>query len=342
MVTRDDQGASLEKRPGWLQYLDVQVPDQPVLIRFGNAATIAYADCGGYIDIQMEAHNHPPGWRAATAQVIEARDLAASGITTASELVKQGRTSRVRLGKPVPIPVRVIGDQEKVGLISDVDDSIVITQVPRPLLAARNAFITKPSDRRPVPGMARLLQRLRVEALRAAGTHVRGWPSTRAHRTINSIAAPMAYLSTGAWATAPTLRRYLRTGGFPLGTVILRPWGLSSVGLPPGGIEHKLGQFARLTQTIPHVKWILLGDDGQHDPAIFTTLAQTYPDRVAAIIIRTLSPAEHLLSHGSPTPKVQVGDIPRQIPVVHGEDGHSLLSQVKTSAFRDQLARVLA
>jgi hypothetical protein len=57
--------------------------------------------------------------------------------------------------------------------------------------------------RRPVPGMAGLLERL-----------------TRAHPD-----APVIHLSTGAWNVAPTLHRFLTRHLYPRGAFLLTDWG---------------------------------------------------------------------------------------------------------------------
>ena len=50
--------------------------------------------------------------------------------------------------------VRVIGPRTRVGLVSDLDDTVIVTMLPQPLVAFRNAFLLRESARTPVPGMA--------------------------------------------------------------------------------------------------------------------------------------------------------------------------------------------
>ncbi|MSS84469.1 DUF2183 domain-containing protein [Actinomycetaceae bacterium WB03_NA08] len=351
MAKTSDERDWLEDRRGWRQYFDIEVPRNPVLIELGGAITILDSDGGGYIDATIRDHGLAPGWHAAHVHVIDKKDLIRhkrallqeSSWTMAgrARLARRAKRLGIRLGPPVRVPVRIIGDSEKVGIISDVDDTIVVTDVPRPLLAARNAFVTRPSDRKPVPGMAHFLQSLRVVALRAAGTRTPGWLSTRADEPVASIPPPAIYLSTGAWNTAPMLRKFLRHMGFPLGTVLLRPWGITDTGFPPSGIEHKLGQFARLTEMVPHVKWLLLGDDGQHDPLIFTKIGEQYPDRVAGVFLHCLSKREHVLAHGSLQPMEQTPQMPPGIPVVLGDDGFTLTEKIHSEQFEAVLSNLL-
>jgi phosphatidate phosphatase APP1 len=46
------------------------------------------------------------------------------------------------------------------------------------------------------------------------------------------------------------------------------------------------------------MKWLLIGDDGQHDESIYGDFAAAHPDNVAAVAIRQLSPGEAVLAGG--------------------------------------------
>ena len=46
------------------------------------------------------------------------------------------------------------------------------------------------------------------------------------------------------------------------------------------------------------MRWVLFGDNGQHDESIYSQFAQKHPDNVAAIGIRQLSAGEAVLAGG--------------------------------------------
>lgn len=291
MGTRSDQRNWLGEKRGWRQYFDAQVPGQPVLVRLGEAHTVAEADRGGYVDVVLERHGLTPGWHTAQIQVLHRHDLAA------------GR-SPVRASRPVLAPVRIIGPDEQFGVITDVDDTIMVTMVPQRLQALRYVLLEHSSQRRAVPGMAPFLHEL-------------------------SQGAPVIYLSNGAWNVAPTLRRFLHRAGFPSGSLQLRPWGISRQGFPLGGFDNKVTQFKRVAEILPHLHWALVGDDGERDPRIYQHLAQTYPGTIRAIFLRTLKEHEHLAVHGTLRPIDP--DLPEtlgEVPTRRGRDGHELLAQL--------------
>ena len=188
------------------------------------------------------------------------------------------------------------------GILSDVDDTVMVTALPRPLVAAWNSFVIDEHARLPVPGMAVLLERL-----------VRENPGS-----------PMIYLSTGAWNIAPTLSRFLRRHLFPRGAMLLTDWGPTHDRFFRSGREHKERNLRRLAEEFPHIQWLLIGDDGQHDDAIYTDFAKQHPENVAAVAIRRLSPAEAVLAGG----RTLVNDH-SDSPWVTAPDGAGLLDRLR-------------
>jgi phosphatidate phosphatase APP1 len=186
-------------------------------------------------------------------------------------------------------------------LLSDVDDTVMITSLPRPLLAAWNALVLHENARRAVPGMAELYQRW-------TGAYPDG---------------PVFYLSTGAWDVAPALRRFLRHHGFPAGPLLLTDWRPRSQGWFSTGQTHKRQSLSRLMSELPQLTWALVGDDGQHDPQRYAEEVADHPGRVDVVAIRRLTPAEKLLSHGLQLQPARSADAPGPL-VVHGGDGHEL------------------
>jgi phosphatidate phosphatase APP1 len=108
--------------------------------------------------------------------------------------------------------------------------------------------------------------------------------------------APFVYLSSGAWNTARTLRRFLARHGFPAGPLLLTDFGPTDTGWFRSGRVHKTTSLHRLMETFPHVRWVLIGDDGQADPEIYRAAAQAHPDRVVAIGIRTMTRTERVIA----------------------------------------------
>ncbi|MEY4397052.1 MAG: hypothetical protein RLZZ40_808, partial [Actinomycetota bacterium] len=75
----------------------------------------------------------------------------------------------------------------------------------------------------------------------------------------------------------------------------------------------------------PTIKWILVGDDGQHDETLYGNFATTHPDNVRAVVIRRLSTPEAVLA-GAPMkhPNPVAG-----IPWVYGHNGAEIAEQLR-------------
>jgi phosphatidate phosphatase APP1 len=113
----------------------------------------------------------------------------------------------------------------------------------------------------------------------------------------------VVYLSTGAWHTAVGLRGFLEGHGYPLGPLLLTHWGPVPEGWFRSGREHKREGLRRLLEEFPRLQWLLVGDDGQHDPSVYQEVAQAQPGKVLAVVIRQLSVAQQVVASGSPVPR---------------------------------------
>jgi phosphatidate phosphatase APP1 len=178
--------------------------------------------------------------------------------------------------EPVTASLFIVDPDAGFGLLSDIDDTVMVTALPRPFLAAWNTFVLDEHARAPVPGMAVLYERL-----------------TREHP-----GAPVIYLSTGAWNVAPTLTRFLGRNLYPRGAMLLTDWGPTHDRWFRSGKEHKRTSLARLAVEFPGIKWLLVGDDGQHDEQLYGDFAAAHPENVAAVAIRQLSTGEAVLAGG--------------------------------------------
>jgi phosphatidate phosphatase APP1 len=184
-------------------------------------------------------------------------------------------------------------------VLSDVDDTVMVTALPRPFIAFWNSFVLDEHARIPVPGMAVLLDQL-----------LRQHPGS-----------PMVYLSTGAWNVAPTLWRFLGRHLFPAGSMLLTDWGPTHDRWFRSGRDHKLTNLRRLAAEFPNVKWLLIGDDGQHDESIYTQFMDEHPEAVAGVAIRRLLPAEAVMAGGRAGREPHSPDT---APWVSAEDGAGL------------------
>jgi phosphatidate phosphatase APP1 len=271
---KDGEYASVR---GWRSFAAVPVGYAQVSVTIGGVAHEVVADRGGVIDTVLPV-SLPGGW--------------------------QTFTITVEHGEPVESRTFVVDDEVRFGVVSDVDDTVMVTALPRPFVAAWNTFVVDEHARQPVPGMAVLLERL----------------------TRENPGSPVVYLSTGAWNIAPTLVRFMRRHLFPQGAMLLTDWGPTHDRWFRSGRAHKSENLRRLAAEFPHVRWLLIGDDGQHDDDLYTDFTSDHPQNVAAVAIRRLSKAEAVLAGG----RTVVNDhSAAEIPWVTDNDGAGLLERLE-------------
>ncbi len=272
-------GPEAELVRGWHRFMTIPLEGVPVDVTVGGVSASVRTGPGGYVD-HLLAADLTPGWHELT-------------MSSAHGEVAPGR-------------VRIVGPDETSGLVSDIDDTVIITALPRPLRAFWNTFVRHESTRRPVPGMAELFHRLPVGDPR---------PFT-------------AYVSTGPWNVAPSLERFLDRHGYPPGPLLMTDWGPTDERWFRSGRQHKHDALRQLLADLPGLTWTLVGDDGQHDPALYDDLVAEHPDRVRLVLIRQLTETEQILTHGTPTarPGEGAGDRPARpdVPVLRAGDGHAL------------------
>ncbi len=266
---------------GWRAFVTAPAMNVPVTVTVGEQVAHSRSDRSGHVDFTVQGHGLEPGWHEVTISA--------------------------QYADPVQADVFVVGPDVRYGLVSDIDDTVISTHLPRMMIAAWNTFVRHEGARHVVPGMAPMYRVL-----------------LDAHP-----GAPIVYVSTGAWNTAPTLSRFLKTHGYPSGPLLLTDWGPTNTGWFRSGQEHKRASLDRLGRDFPQIRWLLIGDDGQHDPKIYQDFAEARPELVDAIAIRQLTATEQVLSHGLPVSNEEIAPRPhraiREVPVFYAPDGYGLL-----------------
>ncbi len=258
---------------GFRNFTSPILPGGKVSIEVAGQRFEVQADRGGVIDAKL-AVDLDPGWHEVSLRAHDGDDASAK--------------------------ILVIDESQRFGVISDVDDTVVVTALPRPLLAAWNSFVLSEHARVATPGMAVMMQHILKE---------------HPH-------SPTIYLSTGAWNVAQTLQRFMSRNLYPRGPLLLTDWGPTDRAWFRSGQQHKVDQLRRLAEEFPNISWVLIGDDGQHDPAIYAEFARRYPEHVRAIVIRQLTPSEAVLAGGR---SQELWRTTPGIPWVYEPDGARIL-----------------
>jgi phosphatidate phosphatase APP1 len=183
-----------------------------------------------------------------------------------------------------------------VSVISDIDDTIKITEVRDKAATLRNTFLR---EFQPAPGMAGFYQAFVRSPLtpslspsdgeRVAEGRVRGYPDNLPTPTAN---VTFHYISASPWQLYEPLAAFVASNGFPAGAFELKEFRWKNrtfFSLFADPVEYKTGLIEPLLKQFPRRQFIMIGDSGERDPEIYGALARKYPQQVVGIYIRDVT-----------------------------------------------------
>ncbi|RKP15310.1 hypothetical protein BJ684DRAFT_14429 [Piptocephalis cylindrospora] len=158
-------------------------------------------------------------------------------------------------------------------ILTDIDDTIKDTRVPKYAQMFRKAFMEKYEA---VPGMVDLFQYLSVKLA-----------------TQESPDVGFHYISGTPFALMPSLDRWLKRSNFPPGPVHLAKFRIkdpSTLYNLPKYVQFKVNEMGRVHKDFPRRKFILFGDSGQGDEKAYAQLMKSDGgDRYQCMFIRLVS-----------------------------------------------------
>lgn len=222
------------------------------------------------IDVEVSASLHGRTWRTRTDAEgyfkfeLEGMDGVQPGWHPV-EVTARAVTAR--------IPLLLLPPENAHGVISDFDDTLMITEVNRRWRMLANTFLRNPLQRRVVPGMSSLF-------------------GTLVARNPQPSTAPLFYVSASPRQLHMPLQAVLDHNGFPPGVLITKRVTNDATREPLlDQMRYKLARIEDILARTPRVKYTLIGDDGEHDPEIFQVLRERHPSRIDAIWIRHVHPS---------------------------------------------------
>lgn len=240
-----------------------EVPHATVRVRFAGEVHDVLADEEGHFDLTLDlATPLPPDttWHVADLELLSPHSPKQTGPVTAQADVL------------VPAP------GARFGVISDIDDTVVRTDVLHLARMARTLFLGNARTRQSFAGAAAFYR-----ALQAGGN-------------------PLFYVSDGPVNLHDLLEEFLALQGFPERPVIFQlNWGL-----PTDRRRHKPAAIERLLETYPELPFLLIGDSGERDPELYADVVARHGARILAVFIRDVGRrrrlrelADQVSSHGS-------------------------------------------
>ncbi|MBN1961345.1 MAG: DUF2183 domain-containing protein [Deltaproteobacteria bacterium] len=170
--------------------------------------------------------------------------------------------------------VIIIDNKPSVAIVSDFDDTVVHSYIGNKWSMAKQALLKNPAQQKPIDGVAAVYQAA-AQAGAVAFFYVSGSPQNFYER----------------------INDFLNFYKIPTGPLLLKNFGSDPLFEQEG---YKTKRIDLLMQRFPKLKFILIGDSGEHDPEVYAKTLEKYPNRVAGIFIRLVekdkSPKERFIN----------------------------------------------
>lgn len=220
--------------------------ERKVTVHAAGGEWTTVTDEEGYLKVAVDlAQPLPPGWQTVTAQ--------------AGDGSAEGR-------------LLIVPPENTLGIISDIDDTILVSDVTDKDKLLVNSFLKNPLQREAVPGVADYYRRL-------------------AERNPRPNAAPVIYLSASPRQFQSSIQAFLDFNDFPSGVLITKKITNDRTSEPLlNQIRYKTEKIEEILARLPRVRFVLVGDDGEKDPEIYHDIRMRFPARVEAVWIRRVHP----------------------------------------------------
>ncbi len=220
----------------------------PLLLKFASRTWQLHSDKEGYFTLAGET---PPQARTGWNPVLI--EVAGGAVSTDASLL-------------------ILPPGETLGIISDVDDTVVVSEVEDLSRLLRHSLLENHLQRLPVPGVAEFYHAILAR---------NALPET----------APVMYLTAAPRQLVPTIRSFLEHNRFPTGVIVAKKITDGAGGDPLLDQErYKLARIERILADLPAARFVLVGDDGERDPEVFRAIRERYPSRIEAVYIRRVNP----------------------------------------------------
>ncbi len=210
-----------------------EIPGARVRATFGGRSVETVSNREGYFSVEFEAPGLPSGWQEIQLELLDHQ---------ASET-----------GKVLVPPA-----DAEFGVISDLDDTVVQSDVTRKLRMLVKLALSNAHTRKPFQGVAAFYRAL--------------------HRGRN----PFFYVSKSPHNLYAPLVEFLQHQQLPAGPLLLRDLGFRTTK------DHKARAIEKILTTYPALGFVLVGDSGEHDPEIYTDILSRFPERIRVIYIRSI------------------------------------------------------
>lgn len=182
-------------------------------------------------------------------------------------ILKENR--KIRLQIPEPFHHCYFSyDNENRAVISDIDDTVLVTHTLNTFRKARTLLVKNAHKRKAVKEMKDLYQQFDQKGY------------------------SFFYVSNSESNLFPLIRLFLEHNHFPIGPIFLKPfmkWNQIFRKKKRSPVaSHKKEKITFLLNSLKDMEFTLIGDDSQKDPEIYADISRAFPGRIKQIYIRSV------------------------------------------------------
>lgn len=254
VLEKKDIGLAQETDSRWRNLVRIlrlfetdEVPRALVKARFDQLESEIRADREGYFDVVLDTGDRSRTglWHELNFELLE--PTINNTQTTGQILIPPGSA--------------------KFGVISDIDDTVIKTNVTNRLKMLATTVLTNEHTRLPFEGVAEFYRAL--QAGRDGDEN-----------------NPIFYVSSSPWNLYTLLIEVFKKREIPLGPLFLKDFGTHTAFNASDHQSHKLENIRRVLGMYPHLPFVLIGDDGEQDPQIYRQVVKEFPEKIRVIYIR--------------------------------------------------------
>ncbi|SFV65585.1 hypothetical protein MNB_SV-12-1969 [hydrothermal vent metagenome] len=169
----------------------------------------------------------------------------------------------------------VIGSEPLVGIISDFDDTIIVSDVNNKIKLGFNTMFKNYKQRTIVPSMLERFNKILAQ-------NPKNSPST------------LFVLSGSPQQLFIPINSFLDYYHFPKRVLILKKLHGDNTDSLSDQFAYKSQKIERLIKLYPNIKWLMFGDSGEKDLEVYRFIKSKYPHKVKAYYIRDVQNGEIL------------------------------------------------
>jgi phosphatidate phosphatase APP1 len=251
----DDRSTLRDAWTAFRRFESDEIPGAEIRASYKGGEWASVSDEEGYFSFRLEPEAElEPGWHDVPLEV---------------EVPLTGDTLETHAPVLVPSP------EADLGVLSDLDDTVIETHSTDTWHQIRMIFGTNAATRPPLPGASALYRAL--SGGREAGA-----------------SRPIFYVTLSGWNLYDLFDRFMEIQDLPRGPFFMQD--LSIVEDDSAQIAHdapKLERAGMLLENYPEMDLLLIGDSGQNDAETYRRVVDRHPGRIRAVYIRDVSPDTH-------------------------------------------------